>query len=89
MVDVTVDNTPVSVVLNRGESFSPSAGNTLRVEVTASKDGVCNIGNGSSTVFDAIAGDTSNADSSVSVVLTDDKTVTADGGGAFISGFVL
>jgi len=89
MPDVSVDNTPITVALSENETFTPSAGNVVRVKITAGLDGEADIVEGGSSVVDVADGGSSNRQSSVTVVLTDSVTVKSSSFQIYISGFVL
>jgi hypothetical protein len=103
MVNVTVDNPPISVQLADNESFSPNNGEVLKVNITLSQpadDGEAALEINGTTVMavvnvDDSSGVSTDATATAETVLTDSDTVTVntnDGtttprGGAHIGGF--
>jgi len=88
MPDVSVDNTPVTVALDVSETFTPASGTVIVANIQAAEEGEADIELGGIDAFDIVSGQTSNAESEISVVLTDQTTVIGAGNGkVFISGF--
>jgi hypothetical protein len=94
MTQVTVDNSPVTVLLGSSETFTPAAGSVLDVEIAAISTGVVKINDGTQTqrVINRVLGSNKgsgepNVDS-ISVIIDDSITVeSGSNGGVYISGF--
>jgi hypothetical protein len=92
MVNPTIDNTPIAVLLRDSETFSPASGNVIKAFVSASSSEDVNInktsGKGSEEIFS-----TGQEVNGVEMVLTDQVTIESGGNsqtdGVYISGFVV
>jgi len=90
MPDVSVDNTPVTVVLRDTERFTPANGRTIVANIQVPPDGSEKVKVGSKNAFSIADGGTSSAASEISVVLTGETTVReTTGSQVYISGFVV
>jgi len=87
MPDVSVDNTPVTVGLDDGESFTPAPGTTIVGTIQASDGAEVNVEVNGTSVRRVATSQTQNVTSEISVVLTDDTKVVALSSDALITGF--
>jgi hypothetical protein len=86
MVNATVDNTPVNVLLDDNESYSPASGSVQKVTVVVNEFEALNITRNGSTLQVV----SPNEQEAVEMVLTDNETLVSDSktsGGIFITGF--
>jgi len=93
MVNATVDNTPVTVLLDNGETYTPASGSVQKVTVTTATAERVEITQGSTTQL-VIAGNTGSGEPNVDTaefVITDTETVKEGGvnsnRGVYVSGF--
>jgi len=90
MPDVSVDNDPITVVLEGLESFTPRAGVTVVCKIQTGTGGKVTIEKAAKEAISVADSAQTDTASEISVVLTDQTTVkeTADQH-AYISGFVV
>jgi hypothetical protein len=90
MTQVTVDNSPVTVLLGSNETFTPAAGSVQDVTIAVQSTATVQINDGTQTNR-IIAGRSNNGEDntdSISVIIDDSITVsTGSTGGVYISGF--
>jgi len=93
MVNATVDNTPVTVMLTDNETYTPSTGSVQKVTVAVPRREKLAITSGGSSgkVVDTVdQGDIPNV-ATVEIVITDSQTLeerpSVSGTGVYISGF--
>jgi len=90
MPDASVDNQPVTVALGPDESFSPASGLTIVARIQAGDECRIDIQENGTKAADIADGVVPEIASEISVVLTDETTVTENQGeSAYISGFVV
>jgi len=88
MPDVTVNNTPVTVVLESSETFTPASGTTIVANVQVRSKGAATVENGTKEAVRIASGGLSTVESEISVVLTDQTSVNEEEGQeVYISGF--
>jgi hypothetical protein len=90
MTQVTVDNSPITVLLGSNESFTPATGSVQDVEIAASSNAPVDIDDGtqSEQIISSVSGSGEPNVDSVSVILDDSVTVKSGSpGGVYISGF--
>lgn len=93
MVNATVDNTPVTVLLGNNETYTPASGSVQKVTAAVGVDEQMAITQGGDTqtiVRDRVGSGESNVDSP-ELVITDTETIVEKGSvgfaGIYISGF--
>jgi len=93
MVNATVDNTPVTVMLTDDETYTPSTGSVQKVTVAVPRGEKLEItsdGSSGKVVDTTDQGDVPNV-ANVEMVITDSQTLnerpTVSGTGVYISGF--
>jgi hypothetical protein len=90
MTQVTVDNSPVTVLLGANETYSPSSGSIQDVQIAAPSIEEVKIDDGSqkqTVIEDNSQTGEDNVDS-ISVIINDSITVESGAaGGVYISGF--
>jgi hypothetical protein len=78
MVNATIDNTPIALILGADETYSPSSGSIQKVNVAVNKGAVLRI-NGKPVA---------DGQTEISLIVTDTETLeNRDLQGIFISGF--
>lgn len=93
MVDATVDNTPVTVVLDSGETYTPASGSVQKVTVTIRDTHALIINQSGSSVEVVSARSGSGQQNAHSTSMVIDSSVTVEvgaqsgGAGAYVSGF--
>jgi hypothetical protein len=91
MVKPTVDNTPVTVLLDDDETFTPATGNVIKafIQVPDGERIDLQVGSGPDLPIIKSKSDTGNGDP---IILTDSTTVSSNSvsnSGVYISGFVV
>jgi hypothetical protein len=89
MTQVTVDNSPVTVLLSSNEAFTPASGSVQDVRIAAPSDAKVDIDDGSrERLIDNNSGSGEPNVDSISVIINDSITLeTGTNGGVYISGF--
>jgi hypothetical protein len=93
MVNATVDNEPVSIVLDGGQSTTVPSNETWRVSIHLADFDRCNMVIDGIGTFSADRTDASSSSNFLDVTLTGGQTIQEDSGrtftGIFITGFVV
>jgi hypothetical protein len=92
MVKPTVDNTPITVMLDDNETFTPTTGDVIKafLQVPSDERVSLQVGNGPDLLLTNQTNTSGNGDE---IVLTDQTTLTSGArtgqSGVYISGFVV